>query len=371
MTKPNLARLIIMLLIVSYLGFLSYTQYIIPPNNSPSGTFSFEIKNGMGVDEIGNVLASKNIVPSSLALQSTRLFTDINSLKPGQYKLNVPATVSSIATQLSNRSREIGSAPARLRNTIKITFPEGYSADQIANVLTNNGINGNKFLQYITTPHPEDLYTNITPPLLPCQYGSSGCAKYYYEGYLFPSTYNFFTDSTESEILNIFINGFNSQIVSAGYFGSPDDVIIASMVEKEAGGSRINRSAAAVQKERATIASVFRNRLDNGMKLQSNPTLSYGVSYKVCEQTMDITDCRALDDNVFATKYNTYRVAGLPIGPIANAGELSFKAVHEKLETDYLFFVADLNGVTYFAKTEGEHYQNIAKVQNINASIAK
>ncbi len=130
-----------------------------------------------------------------------------------------------------------------------------------------------------------------------------------------------------------------------------DALILASIVEKETG----------VSSEREVVASVFINRLRRGMRMQSDPTIIYGIVGGEGPLGRSITR----DDINTTTPYNTYRIDGLPPTPIANAGNASIAAVLQPAETDYLFFVADGSGGHAFAATLAEHNDNVANWRQI------
>ncbi|WP_298912005.1 endolytic transglycosylase MltG [uncultured Roseobacter sp.] len=138
---------------------------------------------------------------------------------------------------------------------------------------------------------------------------------------------------------------------------TPEELLVlASIVEKETG----------VAEERGQVASVFVNRLNRGMRLQTDPTVIYGVTkgQGVLGRGLRQSELRA------ATPWNTYVIEGLPPTPIANPGAASLQAAARPLETDFVFFVADGTGGHAFAKTLEEHNRNVAKWREIEAERA-
>jgi UPF0755 protein len=131
-------------------------------------------------------------------------------------------------------------------------------------------------------------------------------------------------------------------------FDSPAEaLILASIVEKETG----------VASERGHVAGVFVNRLVRGMRLQSDPTVIYGLTDGEGALGRSLTRADLDRDH----PYNTYKIAALPPGPIANPGRASIEAVLNPMDTEDLFFVADGNGGHVFAKTLKEHNRNVAR----------
>ena len=137
-------------------------------------------------------------------------------------------------------------------------------------------------------------------------------------------------------------------------FDTPEEMLIlASIIEKETG----------VPEERETVASVFINRLERGMRLQTDPTVIYGITKGegVLGRGLRQSELRKV------TPWNTYVIDGLPPTPIANPGRASLEAAVAPAETDYVFFVADGSGGHAFAETLAEHNRNVAKWRRIEA----
>ena len=130
-------------------------------------------------------------------------------------------------------------------------------------------------------------------------------------------------------------------------------LVLASIIEKETG----------VPEERRQVASVFVNRLRQGMRLQTDPTVIYGVTRGEGVLGRGIRQSELDDDN----PWNTYRIDGLPPTPIANPGEAAIRAALDPDETDYVFFVADGTGGHAFAETLAEHNENVARWRAIEA----
>ncbi len=181
------------------------------------------------------------------------------------------------------------------------------------------------------------------------------------EGVLAPDAYEFTPGTKVSEIIGK-MEASQRQILSEAWATRAADLpfdtleealILASIIEKETG----------VPEERGQVASVFINRLRQGMRLQTDPTVIYGITKGegVLGRGLRQSELRA------ETPYNTYVIEGLPPTPIANPGKASIEAALNPEETDYIFFVADGTGGHAFAATLAEHNQNVAKWREIES----
>ncbi|MDH4101573.1 MAG: endolytic transglycosylase MltG, partial [Nitrospirota bacterium] len=173
-----------------------------------------------------------------------------------------------------------------------------------------------------------------------------------FEGYLYPDTYNFEKGVTPDEIITKmtqkFLSVYNAEIAPTAKtrkISMTGLVTLASIVEKETGAGA----------ERDMVASVYRNRLKRRMRLQSDPTVIYGIEKFNGNLTRK--------DLATKTPYNTYTNYGLPPGPIANPGRASLLAALNPADTDYLYFVSMNNGTHRFSKTLKEHNAAVDEFQ--------
>ena len=166
---------------------------------------------------------------------------------------------------------------------------------------------------------------------------SSSSRAFKMEGYLFPDTYDFYTNDDPVNVLRKMLNNY------AAKSGMPSDetLILASIIEQEA------RS----EKHMRLVSSVFHNRLKKGMKLEADPTINYVNNYITGNSLLSNT-------SKYAALYNTYKCKALPAGPICNPGAQAIAAAKNPAQSDYLFFFFK-NGNNYYSKTLAEHEQQM------------
>ncbi|KMK67717.1 endolytic transglycosylase MltG [Puniceibacterium sp. IMCC21224] len=184
------------------------------------------------------------------------------------------------------------------------------------------------------------------------------------EGSLAPDSYEITPGDTRASVLDRMSRAQEVILERAWVNRAPglpldskeEALVLASIIEKETG----------VPEERGQVASVFVNRLNQGMRLQTDPTVIYGITKGegVLGRGLRQSELRG------ATPYNTYVIAGLPPTPIANPGRASIEAALNPLETNFVFFVADGSGGHAFAATLAEHNDNVARWRQIEAERA-
>jgi UPF0755 protein len=220
----------------------------------------------------------------------------------------------------------------------KVVIPEGSTVLEIGQALENAGlVSGEAFLQA------------TSDPALIKALGIEGRP---FEGYLFPETYHFPKGVTAEQIIKKMVAHFRSVFTPAWTerahamgLNTHQVVTLASIVEKET--SR--------PEERPLIAAVFLNRLKRRMRLESDPTVIYGI--KDFDGNLTRNDLKTM------SPYNTYRIKGLPPGPIANPGRASIEAVLYPSEEPYLYFVSKNDGSHHFSPTLREHNQMVQRYQ--------
>lgn len=201
---------------------------------------------------------------------------------------------------------------------------------------------------------PEGLTARQITALLERAEALTGDVPALQEGAVLPETYVFTRGDTRASVVRRAIAAMDQALAEAWAARSPDlplsspreALVLASIVEKETG----------VAAERGKVAGVFVNRLKRGMMLQSDSTVAYGVAQGMpLERTLTRAD---LDT---AHPYNTYRIRGLPPGPITSPGREALRAATRPEATEDLYFVADGSGGHAFARTLDEHNRNVAR----------
>ena len=218
----------------------------------------------------------------------------------------------------------------------KVTIPEGFTVRQIGRLLERKGLAA-----------PEKFAAAVGEPAVLASLGTGSM-----EGYLFPSTYFFRALATEEEIVKTMFTEFKDTFTDemearAGQLGLTRHqlVTLASIIEKEGGPVD----------EMPMVSAVFHNRLKRGMRLQSDPTVIYGLA--------DFNGDLTREDLRTPGPYNTYRINGLPPGPIANPGLAAMKAALSPADVGYLYFVSRNDGSHHFSESLREHNSAVKKYQ--------
>ena len=233
-------------------------------------------------------------------------------------------------------------------NTVRVTFPEGYTLARMIITLSDKGLGSEEeFWAVVNDSSVTSACSYIA------QEPDRGARAFKMEGYLWPSTYEFYKDATPAEIFRKILATTQDRYASYASRASAagmnlDEVItLASIVEKEA----------ATASDMQNVASVLLNRLEDGMKLQCDSTKTY-VMY-VLQDYASVAG--AGDWNQYRAPYNTYKCSGVPAGPICNPSSTAIEAVLNAPNTNYFYFVSK-DGKCYFSET---HEQHVAKCEEL------
>ncbi|MER1986056.1 MAG: endolytic transglycosylase MltG [Solibacillus sp.] len=335
---------LVVLLIVAIGGFsiYSYVSSALEPVNPESiEQIDIEIPMGSGVTLISTILEENGIVKDAQIFKYYAKFKNESQFQAGSYTMAQSMTLDEIIESL--KTGKVYREPV-----FAMTVPEGLTLEQIAGIVEKNTVYSSKeFMDRVTNQaFIEELMTEYPDLLTDAIFGEN--IRYALEGYLFPATYSYFEEKPPlDDIIRDMLTATNNLLTEFGVIASEEGVSVhefltfASLLEEEA----------TAKTDRETIASVFYNRLEIDMPLQTDPTVLYALgSHK---------DRVLYEDLEVENAYNTYKNKGLPPGPIAGAGKTSMEAALNPTKTEYFYFLADKEGTNHFAKTYDEHLANI------------
>jgi UPF0755 protein len=323
--------------------------------NQPAGDdptpVAFVVQPGETAADVAQRLAEEGLVVNAEVFRRFMAYQGLDvSLEAGNYVLRRNMTMHDIANAL-----QFGSA-----DTVTLTVPEGWRVEQIAWLLDQQGlVRSDDFVAHVRDAEYAYPWLASRPP------GAS------LEGFLFPDTYELPAETTAADVVSLMLSNFDAraapeiegrlsnktlfdlEIGSQRPLTVYDVITLASIVEREA----------VVPEERPIIASVYLNRLDpryveeTALRLSADPTVQYAKGYDPATGSwwnpMLPGEGQTLD-----SPYNTFRVQGLPPGPISNPGLASILAVLNPAATDYLYFHAIGDGSHAFASSLEEHLRN-------------
>ena len=321
----RLRRLLLLLILCGLVVAAGLGLYVFDWPTGPRAETFVVIAPGTSSRGIAAQLERSGIITSRYGFEALRLVRG-GRLKAGEYRFSEPRRVGSVYDQIAHGEVY----------TLTLTVPEGANLFDIA-----QRVQTAKLGTYAAFLQAAEMHVEMVRALDP--------AAKSLEGYLFPDTYRFAPNATAEQMLSAMVRRFEEQAAVLGMTGNVHrTVTLASLVERET----------PIPAERPLVASVLLNRLDQGMALDTDPTVIYASllagRYRGAIYQSDL---------VAESPYNTYRHTGLPPGPICNPGGASLKAALEPARTKYLYFVAaskDPHGASRFASTLEEHQRNVA-----------
>lgn len=326
-------RLVILsVLTVLILAAFQWVRWVTAPVTEPPAqpiSRTVDIPEGATLRQVADLLEVKGLIHSSLGfLTLGKLVLADRRIPAGEYLLHTGMRPVQILSDILN-SRAV------LR---RLTVPEGYTVVQIADLLRQQRMSDPD--EFLRLSRDRDFLRSLhleTDSL---------------EGYLFPDTYRFAKNAKAAHLIETMVAAlwqvFTPELLARAKeinMSIHEVLTLASVIEKET----------SVAAERPLVSAVFHNRLRRGMRLQSDPTVIYALE--------------AFDgdlhkrDLAIESSYNTYRVAGLPPGPIANPGVEAIRAALYPARANYLYFVSRNDGTHHFSSTLAEHNQAVEKYQ--------
>lgn len=324
----GLLTLVVLALIVAVGGFFwGASQFYAAGPAKEEATFFVE--KGNGLSTIAGRLAEQDLIENALLFRAGAWTTERNgTILPGEYKIPAGASMADILKIITSGK------PVEYF----VMVNPGQSAYEVAEALNN----------------PAERLKGDPVAVPP-------------EGSVLPIRHDYFPDDDRLELLKKMQTEMDAAVDAAWAQCEPDVcgpdgvlktkkdfVTLASIVEKETG----------LETERPIVASLFINRLKKGMRLQTDPTILYGLYQGVPQASLTITKSQKAKQ----TPYNTYQIKGLPPTPITNPGETALLAVANPEATDYLYMMAktpgDYRDGHYFATTRKEHDENVAKYRS-------
>ncbi|HEM2809247.1 TPA: endolytic transglycosylase MltG [Streptococcus suis] len=355
---------VLALLITGITGFLWVKSSLEPINAKATETVQVEIPEGSSTLDIGKILVENKLIKNATVFNYYSKIKSYNNFQSGYYNLYQNMSVDDIAKAL----QESGTPTPQKEPLGKILIVEGYTLAQIAQAVTNNTKTEDKndttpftSEQFMATVTNQDFINRMVaayPQLFASLPAADSGVINRLEGYLFPAVYEYSEDTTIEDLVEQMIAAMDARLqpyyetIAAKNLTVNEVLTLASLVEKE--GS--------TDEDRRNIASVFFNRINAGMPLQSNIAILYAQG-KLGQETTLAEDA-GIDTNI-DSPYNIYWKTGLMPGPVDSPSVSAIDAVMNASTTDYLYFVADVTtGTVYFAKTIEEHDQNVAKYVN-------
>lgn len=328
-----IAFVVAAIVIASCIGFYAYTKINddINGKNQSDSKYTLEITKNDFQYEVSEKLAQNGMVISAAAWSN---WMDKHYPKfeysNGEYYMTADMSYEEIVNKLNN--------PDISHKTVKVCVPEGTNAMQISKLMEENGIcSADDFLSACKKAGDYDYAFLASVP-------DSDLIGYQLEGFLFPATYDVGLNTPAKQVVSMMLDAFGEHLTAdMTRFCEENNMTLyqlltlASVVQEEAFGVSSAKN----------IASVFINRLNKGVKLQSDVTYFYA---------RDLRDDYGFSQQVYDAYY-TYRCDALPVGPISNSGDDIIDATVNAPTTDYMYFFSDLQKEFHFAKTAEEFVQ--------------
>lgn len=356
-----ISTIIITLIATGFFVYRYVDSSIKPLDSSSKKYITVDIPEGSGNKYIGQILEKSGVIKSATVFNYYTKFKNYSNFQSGYYNLQPSMDLDEICKQL----KEGGTPQPEKPSLGKILVTEGYTIKQISEAVTKNAAK-----KHASTPYTADDFLEVVQddafiskmtakyPKLLGSLPEADKVTYRLEGYLFPATYSYYEKTSMEDIVENMISTMDSYMsqyydtIAASGKSVNDVLTLASLVEKE--GS--------TDDDRRNIASVFYNRINNDMPLQSNIAILYAMG-KLGEETSLAAD--ASIDTSIDSPYNVYTNTGLMPGPVDAPSLSAIEATVNPASTNYYYFVADVKtGKVYYSENFDDHKANVEKYVN-------
>jgi UPF0755 protein len=313
-------------------GQLYLADFLAGPVTPPGGAQRVWVEPGSSLTAVAAKLESQGVIHSpQLFAAYARLLRKEKKIRWGEYLFAGPIRPTEILSRIS---------VSKHGSYKRLTVPEGVNLREIAALVEKSGLGDRE--EFLSAASDGEFLASL------------GIESANAEGYLLPNTYRIPQSFTERAIIAVMVHGLRKAVGPELKRNEKDLALtlheiltLASMIEKETGRDE----------ERAVVSSVFHNRLQLGMPLQSDPTAVYG--------RVGLSGVISKRDLLTPSDHNTYTIPGLPIGPIASPGLKSILAAIHPAMTDYLYFVSKNDGTHYFSRSLREHNRAVDRLQRL------
>ena len=326
--------------ILLFVGYRFVTNALEPMDETNNEVVEVHIPSGSTRRDIASILEEEDLIESSLVFDYYARFKDASNLQAGTYLMSPSMSVGEILEYLSE-----GGTPITEEATGSLSIPEGIHIESIAQrVEEQTDFSKDEFMELVQDEgYIEELVSRF-PELLTGALEASEQTRYVLEGYLYPATYEVFDDTTLENLITQMVTQMDRVMLQ--YYEEIEDsewnvheiLTLSSYIEREG----------VTEEDRQLISGVFYNRLEEGMPLQTDPSVAYALG--------EHREFTTYSDIEVDSPYNTYRYAGIGAGPISSPSSSAIYAAVNPEETDYLYFLADINtGEIYYSTNYQDH----------------
>lgn len=335
--------LIVFILAVGVLVFVGYrfvSNALEPVDETSEEVVEINIPTGSTRRDIALILEEENLIESSLVFDYYVRFQDENNFQAGTYLMSPSMSVDEMLQYLNE-----GGTPIAVEPEGHVSIPEGIHIESIAKrIEENTDYSEDEFLELVQDEAFIDELAASFPELLTAALEASDQTRYVLEGYLYPATYSVYEDTTLEDFITQMVTQMDRVMVqyyeeiAESEWTVHEILTLSSYIEREG----------VTDEDRQLIAGVFYNRLEDGMPLQTDPSVAYALG--------EHREFTTYSDLKVDSPYNTYLYSGIGAGPINSPSASAIEAAVNPEETDYMYFLADINtGEIYYSTNYQDH----------------